>query len=59
MIKQITAVLLAVSFIAAPAAMAATSGNKGGVHANHQADKAGQQANYIKIVGVSDYNNQR
>ncbi|MDP5253185.1 MULTISPECIES: hypothetical protein [unclassified Vibrio] len=59
MLKQITAVFLAASFIAAPAAMAATSGDKGGVHANHQADKAGQQAQYIKIVGVSEHNNQR
>ncbi|MDP5253189.1 MULTISPECIES: hypothetical protein [unclassified Vibrio] len=58
MTKLFTAALLAASFIAAPA-MANTSGDKGGVHANHQADKAGQQAQYIKIVGVSEHNNQR
>ncbi len=58
MTKLFTATLLAASFIAVPA-MANTSGDKGGIHANQQADNAGQQAQYIKIVGVSEHNRQR
>ncbi|MDP5253186.1 MULTISPECIES: hypothetical protein [unclassified Vibrio] len=47
MIKQLTAALLAVSFIAAPA-MAASQQNE---------QNQGKPADYIKIVGVSEYNN--
>ncbi|MDP5253190.1 MULTISPECIES: hypothetical protein [unclassified Vibrio] len=47
MIKSFTAALLAVSFIAAPA-MAASKADE---------QPQGKPADYIKIVGVSKYNN--
>ncbi len=53
MLKQITAVLLAASFIAAPAAMAAEHHST----KQSQSQQQGKPADYIKIVGVSEYGN--